>query len=276
MSVVSRTSVLGLAVLLAAATAAADVVITANEVIHCWDVRPAGSDSVCFTLPRLELRTLSTFDIYEVRLTDSSRAAKLSTRLPLLKITLDSGQPVPPPAVRAEQLQQERVREARVSGVSGYAGGIDALPPSASQAEMATRCRDLNAALLQCDRDDDTVVQLLRDVNVEAEALRLAPRQPAMYLYPPCGCLLGMAIGTLIGWVTAPPTVNDPYNVFFSDSTLIVDASGCCFGGAAGGTAGLVTGVTLGMESHEGRLDGHRSRVYELIRRVNRAVGTTP
>ena len=108
MTAMRRLSVLVPAVLLAAATAAADVVITADEVIHCWDVRPAGSDSVCFMLPRLELRTLSTLDIYEIRLTGPGRVAALSSQLPQVRVVLDSGQPIPAPAARARQMNVTR------------------------------------------------------------------------------------------------------------------------------------------------------------------------
>ncbi len=81
----------GLAVLLAATPAAADTVVTAEEVIPC-SVESADASFLGLKLPQGGFRVMYTRDIYELRLSDSSRVAELATRLPQLRIILDSGQ----------------------------------------------------------------------------------------------------------------------------------------------------------------------------------------
>jgi hypothetical protein len=265
MTAKSRRFVLVLAVLLAATPAAADIVITADEVIHCWDVRPMGNDSVCFTLPRLELRTLSTFDIYEVRLAGSSRVTKLAAQLPQLRITVDSGQYVPPPAVRAEQLRQ-RVREASAENLLEYAVVVETLAMKASPAEMAARCREMKAALLECERSSQTVAGLLREVRREEAAVRGIWPQATNYLVsgPIAGLLVGLA-GGAIGNAIYP-----------EDPMVFCQPGGAIVGCPVGCIVGFVTGVAVSKWRRVSLVARHRDRVNVLVYRVNRAVATPP
>jgi hypothetical protein len=199
MTATHRTLVLGLAVLLAAAMAVADTVITAEEVISCRWVESAGPDSIRFTPPGLRTGVLSTRDICEIRLSDSSRVAELAAQLPGVRVILDSGQPIPPPAVRAEQLRQERAHEARAEDLPEYAVVVETLAHNASPAKMAARCRDMDAVLRECGRGDDTVVELLREIDREEAALRRIWPEAGTYLLSGTCCgLLGMTAGTAL------------------------------------------------------------------------------
>jgi hypothetical protein len=270
MPVVRWKSVLVLAVLLAAATAVADTVITAKEAISCRVVS-ADTNFVRLKLPEGGVRMLNTHDIYEMRISDPGRVAELGAGLPQVRITLDSNQVVPAPAVRAHemgQLRENRTREFRVNGIPGCAGGIDTLPENASQAQMVARCLNLNAALLECGRSDDTIAELLRDVNREAEALRaLRPQQPTS-LYAPRGGLLGMVLGTALGSALDPP---EPLNLFNGENLHLTT---CSCGCAAGGVLGYLAGMTLGAGRRDNLLAKHRSLLNDLIRRVNRAIAS--
>jgi hypothetical protein len=273
MTAIRRKSVLGLAVLLTVATAVADTVITAREVISC-SVESAYPDFVFLELTRQHHRMLSTRDVYEIRLSDSSRVAELAARLPQLKVTLDSRQPVPSPAVRArerEQLRLDRAREARAKGLPWDADVLDTLARGVSPNEMAVRYEDMNTALLKCGRSDDTVVELLREVTREKEALRrIWPRVAARYfVYGGCGGLLGLAIGALGGGVAFSALGE---GMDFHDYGLMFIGGGC----AAGGVLGLAAGVALGADARRGPLAVHRSRVNDLVRRVNRAIASLP
>jgi len=270
MTAVRRMSAIGLAVLLLASTAAADTVITADEVIHCWDVTPAGSDSVCFTLPRLELRTLSTLDVYEVRLPDSSRVAALSERLPQLRVVLDAGQPVPDPAVRIREtlrLRLVRTREARAKGLLWCADVMDTLPRGASPAQMAAWCRDMEFVLRERGTGDEEAAVLLREVSCEAEALRsIGPNMGTCCLYGTLGALLGGLIGVPVGYAIRPGTSNES-DLFPCGPGPVVGAAVGCATGAVIGTAGTWMRSRLVTAQH-------RDRVNDLARRVNRAVAS--
>jgi hypothetical protein len=255
---VRRTSVLVLAVLLAAASAAADVVITADEVIRCWKVEPAGHDSVRFTLPRWKQRTLSTFDIYEVRLADSKRVAELSTRLPQLDVVLDSRQPIPPAAARAEQLRQH-AREASAEDRDDHPAVVEPLALDASATTMMATCWEVRTALLKCGPSDDTVAALLREVRREEEAIRkLWPGVVASIFSGLSLGLVGGVGGFAVGY---GHTLNDP--IEHPDDYM----KGCC----AGTIGGSLTGAVIGWALSDGIADGHRKRVNNLVRRTNRA-----
>jgi len=272
MTATRRKFVLRLAVLLAAATAVADTVITAREVISC-SVVSANTNFVRLKLPQGGVRMLSAHDIYEMRISDSGQAAELGAGLPQARVMLDSNQFIPKPTVRAhemEQRRQDRSREARTNGVPGYGGGIDTLPTNASQAEMVARCLSLNAAVLECDRSDDTLVELLRDVNREVEALRALRPQQATSFYPPRGGLLGMTIGTAIGAALDPP---EPLNLYNGENLHLTT---CCCGCTAGGVLGYLAGMTLGVGRRERLMAKHRSHVNDLISRFDRDVASQP
>jgi hypothetical protein len=284
MTVMRRTSVLGLALLLAATPAAADTVVTTKEVISC-SVVSADADSIRFNLTRPRGRALSgreayeltwrrrkmlsTRDVYEIRLSDSSRVAELAAQLPGVRVILDSGQPVPPPAVRAREmtrLQLDRAPEARASGVPGHARGMDTLPPNASPAEMAVRCRYMDAWLRGCGRRDGTVVELLCEVDSEQEAIReIRPRVGTCLVYGGCGSLPGMVVGMFVGSALGAAGNGD-----LQSAGIGVAAAGC----AAGGALGFITGVAIRVVSQKILLVGHRRHVNDLIHRVNRAVAS--
>jgi len=233
---VSRLSVLGLAVLLAAATAAADVVITADEVIPC-SVVLADTDFVRLKLPQGGIRMLCARGVSEIHLTDSSRVAEMGARLRGIKVTW-------------------------------HADVLGTLARNASPAEMAARCREMDAALDECGRKDDTVAGLLREVNREAEALQgLLPR-PAMAICVPCGCLLGMAVGTFVGAAVAPTEVAG----FDADGFFRSSGIGC----GAGAVLGAGTGMAISTGYGAYQVARHRDRVNDLVRRVNRAVASQP
>jgi predicted nucleic acid-binding protein len=275
--------VLGLAVMLAAATAAADTVITAKEVISC-SVESADADAVRLKLTRprrralsrreaYELgwrrrRILSTIDVCEIRLSDSSRVAELAAQLPRVKVTLDSGQYVPPSAVRAREmlrLEQDLAREARARGLPW----IDTLVLSSSPGEMASRCRYMTAMLRAGGRSDKTVAGLLREVRREEAALRRTwPQAAARSLIYGTGCGLlgmGMTLGTLY------------YLAIQGEGHAEPSDAGCIVGGsAAGGALGLITGVALAVKSQKRLLARRRGHVNDLVRKVNRVFASPP
>ena len=286
MTAIRSMSRLGLAVLLAAATAAADVVITADKVVHCSKVEPAGSDSVRFTLPGLEQRTLSTSSIYEVRLADSSRVAELSAQLPHLRVRLDSGQPAKPPVGRARWEMMELV----VDGVS-WAGApdppmrahvLDTLCLPTTPEKMMAKCREMDTLLRNYERNDTTVVSLLREVRNEQAVLRGVWPGERTRLFSGAGGILGMAVGTWRGWIKGPPRCAPPcwYFVPFPGTPTCGSTPAVCVIGAApvgcvvGGVLGYVLGACTGAWLREEALKEHRNRVNGLVRRVNRAVAS--
>ena len=278
MTAIRRTAVLGLAVLLAVPTAAADTVITADEVIPCWDVEPAGSDSVSFTLPRRERETLSIFEIYEVRLADSSRVVELATQLPRLRVVLDAGQPVPAPAVRAREMLS--FPEGQSRRPTGQTGVLDTLYLPTTPEKMMARCWEMDTLLRKYERYDTAVVSLLREVRNEQAALRgIWPSERAR-LISGAGGVLGMVVGTWIGLAEGPPQCVPPlpYTAPGTGSTECGYTPGTCVVGGApvgcivGSVTGYVLGAGVGRYVRVASLEVHRNRVRELARKVNRAV----
>ena len=88
-----RTSAFGLAVVLATATAMADTVVTAREVI-AGSIQTADSSFVRLKMPGGGIRMLVTSDVYELRFSDPGRIEDFSILLPKVKVVLDSGQPI--------------------------------------------------------------------------------------------------------------------------------------------------------------------------------------
>ncbi len=103
MIAVRHTSVIGLALLLAAATAAADTVVTANEVINCLVVW-SDTNFTRLKLPNGSVRMLYTRDIRELRLSDPNRVIDPPPRPPPVTPSPDSARLVPPPSVAANDL----------------------------------------------------------------------------------------------------------------------------------------------------------------------------
>jgi len=279
---------LALAALLAAATAAADVVITADKAIVCSEVEPAGSDSISFTLPGLERRTLPTSSIYEVRLAKSSRVAELSARLPQLRVALDTGQPAKPPVGRARW--EMEMMEYVVDGVS-WAGApdppmrahiLDTLCLPTAPEKMMAKCREMDTLLRDYERNDTTVVSLLREVRNEQAVLRGVWPGERTRLFSGAGGILGMAVGTWRGWIKGPPRCAPPCSYFvpFPGTPTCGSTPAVCVIGAApvgcvvGGVLGYVLGACTGAWLREEALKEHRNQVNALVRRVNRAVAS--
>jgi hypothetical protein len=263
-----RTLVLGLAVLLAAATAAADTVITADEIIAC-SVESADASFLSLKLPQEGLRILYTRDIFEVRLSDSSRVAGLAAQLPEVRVALDTGQPVPPREDRAREmlrLRLERTREARAKGLPGYPDVVDTLPLRTSPSEMAARCRDMDVVLCECGRSDRTVAGLQRETRSEQAALhRLGLMAVTTCLAGTLGGVPGGLIGIAIGVASTIPAQSGAE-----------EGGGAMLGCGVGGAVGAAVGVTIDIVHNRGILARHRNLVNDLVRRVNRAVVTAP
>ena len=237
MTAIRRTAVLGLAVLLAVPTAAADTVITAEEVISC-SVVLCDTNFTRLSLPSGGIRMLHTRDVREIRLSDSSRVAELTALLPDVRVTWP-------------------------------AEVLDTLAPNATRTQMVARCNEAKAVLLECGRSDAAVVGLLQDVASEARALdRIRPQATTHLMSGSCGGLLVGPIGALVGAGMAPTPVTG-----LGCSEL---ASGCGYGCAAGSVLGVVAGMTIGAVCRENQIARHRSRVNDLVRRVNLAVVTAP
>jgi hypothetical protein len=279
---VRRTSALGLAVLLAAATAAADIIITTDEVIPCWDVGPTGSDSVCFMLPRLERRTVSALDIYEIRLADSGRVVALSSRLPQLRVVLDSGQPIPAPAARTREMPplRENLNRPHVE----HPESLDTVCPATTPEKMMAKYVEMDILLRKRERNDTAVVNLLREVHNEQAALRgIWPDLRTHLLCGACGTL-GMAGGTWLGWTADPPQLVDPScgtapgtgstECWFDPGTCVTGAApvGCFVGSIFGSALGAGVGRLL----RDDALRRHRNCVNDLVRRANRAIAAAP
>ncbi len=287
MTAMRRTLLLGLVVLLAATPAAADIVITADEVIYC-SVESADADSVrlkrtrpqrralsgheAYALTWRQRKVLSTSAIYEIRLSDSNRVAELATRLPQVRVTLDSGQSVPAPAVRIREmtgLRLDRARESRAKGLPGQADVVDTLVRNASPAEMVARCRDMGVVLRECGWSDQVTAGLLREIDDESTALRMVWQANASCfvtgaLYGLGGCLTGGLVGQAI----------DPM-VWFN---LDMSYGGCgpIYGLPIGCVVGSAIGASLGMQRLKSIIGSHRVRVNDLVRRVNRALSSAP
>jgi len=276
MPTLSWTLVLALASLVAATTASADTVITAEKVMSC-SVGSAGADSVRLTLTRKQHRTLPAWDIYEVRLSDPNRMAELAALLPRAKVTLDSGQSVAPPEVRileAMRLRLDRARAARAQGISWPTDAVETLALRASPAEIAMRCLEMDAVLRHCGRSDDTLVGLTSEVDREAEGLRGFHLGIATCLAAPGGMLLGTIGGTFIGGALAPQQEGGSFD------EQLGNACGGCASALVGSAVGLAVGPLVGLgvrqELRERSIASHHARVNDLVRRVNLAVASSP
>jgi len=238
MTAIHRTSVLRLALLLAAATAAADTVITAKEAISCW-VESADSNFVRLKLPEGGIRMLHTRDVREVRLSDSSRVSELTNRLSQVRIT------------------RNRAR---------HAGYLDTLARNASPTEMAALYREMKDALLDCPRGSETVVGLVRELHREEAELRTLWPQAASYLVSgPCaGGLLG-AVGGAIGDAIYP-----------GNPMTFCDPGGGIVGCPVGCIVGYPVGVAIGRWRRASLIAENRVRVNNLVRRVNRVIASPP
>ena len=157
MTAIRRTSVLGLAVLLAAASAAADTVITIDEVLAC-SVESANANFVRLKLPQGGIGMLYARDVYEIRLSNPDRVAAMAAVLPLTRVTADSGQATPSPEARYRAVV-DGWAEAKRAGSIAHPGTIDALPDDASPALMVARCREMRSALLGCGRGGGDIAQ---------------------------------------------------------------------------------------------------------------------
>jgi len=236
--------VLGLAVLLAAATAAADTVIIADEVIFCRVVS-ADTNFVRLELPEGGIKMLYTRDVSEIRLTDSSRVAELVTQLPQARITL----------APARQI-----------------GALDTLSRNASPTEMAARCRDMDAVLRECGRSDNTVFDLLREVDREQEALRGIWPRLGLVLCLASGTGLGGGIGAFIGEAIRPTVINCGMGY----GPGYVHIGGGPVGCLVGSVVGTLGGAAIGISNRAVLVARHRGRVNDLIRKVNRAIASQP
>jgi hypothetical protein len=279
MPVVRWKSVLVLAVLLAAATAVADPVITAKEVISCRVVS-ADTNFVRLKLPTDGIRMLYTHDVYEIRLSDSSRVAALSTRLPQLRVVPDAGQPVPAPAVRAREPLPLREDLTRCPTVR--AGFLDTLFPATTPENMMAMCREMDILLRKYERNDTAAVSLLREVGNEQAALGGIWPDERTRLLPGAGGILGMAAGTWLGWTKGPPRCAPPlpYVVLGTEMPACGYTPATCVIGAApvgclvGSVLGYALGAGIGASLREGSLKGHRNRVNELVHRVNHVISS--
>jgi hypothetical protein len=238
MTAIRHTSVLGLAMLLAATTAVADTVITAQEVIFCRVVS-ADTNFVRLKLPEGGIRMLYTRDVHEIRLSDSDRVADLAAQLPQVRITLAPAR---------------------------HAGALDTLSRNASPTEMAARCREIEASLLDCGRSNDTVFDLLCEVDREQEALRRIWPQAASYLASgPCAGGLFGAVGGAIGDAIYP-----------EDPMAFCQPGGGIVGYPVGCIIGYPVGVVIGKWRRASLIARHRDRVIDLVRRSNRATASPP
>jgi hypothetical protein len=237
---------LGVAVLLAAATAAPDTVITVREVIPC-SVVAVDTNFVRLRLPQGGIRVFDTHDVLELRLSDPSRFPDLATQLPRVEVVPASAlPPQPSPASDSSLLYRP--------------GVMDTLPRRASPAAMAAKCREMEAVLRGCGLTNDTVFELFHEVDREQAALRSIWPQVAVHsLFVPTAGLLGWSIGTLFSFV-------------FSSNPCEPSPVGPTVGCIAGSLAGAALGTWRSMDL----IARHRDRVNHLVRRVNLAVAEAP
>ncbi len=261
MTAIRGMSVFGLVVLLAAATAAADTVITADEVISCSLV---SADTCCvrLRLPQGGIRVFPTRDVREFHLSDSSRFADLASRLRPASVTPDSAQPALRPPAPTVNLPWRP-------------DSIDTLPRKTSPTAMAAKCREMAVLLRECGRSNDTVLDLVCKVSREHEALRVMWPQWRTYLGSGMlGWLLGASVGILLG-EAIKPTVHGHFGG--PDLSVPCDVPcGALVGGTAGCVAGPFAGIAVGAWRRAGLIATHRGHVNDLIRRVNLAVVTAP
>jgi hypothetical protein len=265
MTATSQKLVLVLAVMLQASTANADTVITTREVVSCR-VESATADSVHLKLPRWRRRSLSTRDVYEIRLSDSSRVVELAAKLPQLRVSLDCGQPVPPQAVRIREMVRsrlDRIREARTEGLPWCADVVDTLPREATPAQMEAWCHDMDFALRECGQSDGTAATLLRDVSQEEESVRrIWPGVRTCCLSGTLGGVGGGPIGLMV-----ESRADSPYAVI---------PCGAGIGLAVGCVAGPAISMIIGTAWRNTLVARHRNRVNDLVRRTNRVFAFLP
>ena len=265
MRVKTRPFAFGLAALLAASTAAADTVITAEEVIAC-SVESADTGQIRLKLPQGGSMALRTSDIYEVRLSDSGRVAELSGRLPQSRVVPDPGGPVPPPATRALEMLRvrlERLRRARAEGLPWNTDILDTLERGAALSEIEARCRQISTVLLECGRGDQVIAELLRESNREEEALhRIWPAAVTSLVGAPLGALPGAYIGAVIGDLIQPPPSQGCQAA--NGGAIVGCPVGCLLG------AGI--GAGIGMQLRKNTIAWHRNRVNALIFKINYAL----
>jgi hypothetical protein len=120
------------------------------------------------------------------------------------------------------------------------------------------------AVLRGCGRSDATVPRLLDEIDREDDAQgELWPRAAKVCLYGTGGALLGGLIGA-VTWPTS--AVGDQMQAI---------GTGIVVGAAVGCVVGSAIGIAIGSAQREAHLmKQHRSRVNDLIRRVNRAIAS--
>jgi hypothetical protein len=274
---IRRTSLLCVAILLAAATAAADTVITAEEVFPC-SVVAVDTNFVRIKLPQGGIRVLYTRDIYEIRLSDSSRVAEQAAQPLKARVTYDSGQPIPVPAVRA--LEMPPLRKNLSRHPAEHAGALDTMCLVTRPVELMAKCGEMEILLRKRERNDTSIVNLLREVRNEQTALRgIWPNLRAYLLSGACG-VLGMAGGTWLGSAVDQPQFalsNGPvYSIDDGACNPTCEPGGLCIGCIVGGVVGSMLGAGVDSLLREDALKKHRSRVNDLVRRFNRVVVEAP
>jgi hypothetical protein len=240
-----RTSLLCVAVLLAATTAAADTVITAEEVIPC-SVVAVDTSFVRIKLPQGGVRVFDTHDVVELRLSDSCRFPDLATQLPPAEVMPDSALP-PQPSPASD------------SSLPVRPGVIDTLPRKVSPPAMAVKCRDMKVVLRECGRRNDTVFDLFRHIDKEQKALSRIWPEVETYsgIYVTVAGLAGCGVGSLIAFAANPCGASPA-------------------GPVVGCLAGSISGAALAVRWGGKLLADHRGRVNDLVGRTNRAVAPSP
>ena len=231
--------------LLAVAMAAPDTVITVREVIPC-SVVWSDTNLTRLKMPNGSVRMLYTRDIREIRLSDPGRFPDLANQLPPASATQDSSQPTPQPPAPATSLPYRPMV-------------VDSMPRKVSPAAMAAKCRDMKVVLRDCGRRNDTVFDLVRDIDKEQKELRRIWPEVETYsgIYVTVAGLAGCGIGSLIAFASNPCGANPAGPVV-----------GCVAGSLAGAAFGARRGAKL--------VADHRGRVNDLVRRVNIAAAPQP
>jgi hypothetical protein len=254
--------VLGLAVLLAAGTAAADTVITAREVLSC-SVETVDADSARLRLKKGKRRSLPAWDVYEVRLSDPNRVAELAALLPRAEVLPDYRQSIPAPEVRIREAMRLRLDRARARGLPEDTAVLDTLTIGASPDDMTSRCREMGAVLSVCGQSDRDIARLQSEINREAEELNKIPLKATPYTCGITCCgLMGGAVGAVLGGVAA--------------GGLAGAIPGLLAGVAVGTIPGSAIGSSVGGRTRSTEVERHRGRVNQLIRGVNRVAASAP
>ncbi len=153
---------------------------------------------------------------------------------------------------------------------------VDYLAPEAGLVEMKAKCVEMREGLLESGRGGATARKLLRDVQVEADALeRVAKRSPL-----PCMCLgaaCGGGIGALAGVIYAGSQFesnnNDPLYLVVA---LTVTAVASLIGAGAGVLLGASGAVTSTLAGRHETVEQHRDVVDGLVLRYNRLMAGRP